>query len=139
MTLIFTSTKGNQTTFPRKQVNNNGVTSAKSGMPFKSQHMTQGNDFSLHRKAYNEFNTKENIEKAMKKGNMFMVNKGIAPFSSSSSYIERRKQQAIGKGSRTSNGVSMSFKNSEPYSRKTALAKARGGGSVAPKKKGAVN
>ena len=139
MSLIFTSTKGNLTSFPRRQVNNNGITNSKSGMPFKSQHMTQGNTFSMNRKAYNEIDTKENIANAMKKGNMFMTNKGIAPFSDSSSYIQRRKQQAIGKSSKTTDGTSMTYKNSEIYSAKTAIAKARGGGSVAPKKKGAVN
>jgi len=60
---------------------------------------------------------------------------------SSDQYIQRLKNKAIGSGSTNRNNVDFSFKannNSNLNTTNTALKKVRGGGCVAPAKKGAI-
>lgn len=113
---------------PIRQHINNGYTTAYMGMPFKPDTMTQGSEFSRARKVYNR--------DAGGGQNWF----------SSSQHIELKKINAIGKSSinrrATNNSMQhfnkMSFRSQERNSRNSALARVRGGGSVAPKKKGAI-
>ena len=53
-------------------------------------------------------------------------------------YIQRKKNNAIGRGSTNKDSQTMSFRSNDNNSRNTALAKCRGGGCVAPAKKGAL-
>lgn len=115
---------------PMRQNINNGFTTAYMGMPFKPDTMTQGSDFSRARKVYNR--------DAGGGQNWF----------SSSQHIELKKINAIGKSSINKRQVmpngafpketKMSFRSQERNSRNSALARVRGGGTVAPKKKGAI-
>ena len=62
-------------------------------------------------------------------------------FTSSEERIAMRKMEAIGKSSMKqgmSRTAPLSFRSQERNSRNTALSKVRGGGAVAPKKKGAI-
>ena len=70
-----------------------------------------------------------------------LVGKGGKNWAGASDYTQNKRLIAIGKGSmgNTNNPVpNTSFMARDQTSVKTALWKARGGGSVAPKKKGAV-
>ena len=70
-----------------------------------------------------------------------MVGKGGKNWAGASDYTQNKRLNAIGKGSmgNTNNTIATrSFIAQDQTSVKTALWKARGGGSVAPKKKGAV-
>lgn len=113
---------------PLKQSNNNNKTEALMGMPLKPNNMMQGNMFSMFRKAY------------VKKSS---VDKG---FFDSSQYIHLKKINATGKSSTNVNISSdntqlstgqMSFNGVDQNSARDARKKARSGGCVAPKKKGA--
>lgn len=108
---------------PMRQHINNGVTTAYMGMPFKPDTMTQGSEFSNARRAY--------VKDAGGGQNWF----------SSSQHIQLKKINAIGKSS-TKQGLlrnaPLSFRSQETTSRNSALARVRGGGCVAPKKKGAI-
>jgi len=108
-------------TFPLKQVNNNLQTRVPTGMPFKPASMTQGSEFVIGRETY--INT---IVQKKKFNN------------SSGEQINKLKMNAIGKSSFNRANNVMSFGGKDPTSVKTAIAKCRGGGCVAPKKKGAV-
>ena len=116
---------------PIKQHINNGYTEVQGGMPFKPDTMTQGSELSRARRVYSR--------DAGGGQNWF----------SSSQHLELKKINAIGKASRrllpsvdVATGVRtlprMSFRSQERNSRNSALARVRGGGSVAPKKKGAL-
>ena len=116
---------------PTRQHINNGYTEVQGGMPFKPDTMTQGDEYARARKTY-----------ARDAG-------GGQNWFSSSQHLELKKINAIGKGSRRlvskvdlATGVRtapmMSFRSQERNSRNSALARVRGGGSVAPKKKGAL-
>lgn len=116
---------------PTKQHLNNGLTSMPMGMPFKPDTMTQGSEFSRARKVY-----------ARDAG-------GGQNWFSSSQHLELKKINAIGKSSLNrikkynpatgkTEYSNMSFRSQERNSRNSALARVRGGGYVAPKKKGAL-
>lgn len=116
---------------PTKQHINNGYTEVQGGTPFKPDTMTQGSEYARARKIYSK--------DAGGGQNWF----------SSSQHLELKKINAIGKASRRlvsnvdlATGYKtppmMSFRSQEKNSRKSALARVRGGGAVAPKKKGAL-
>ena len=109
--------------FPTRQHINNGITTVHMGMPFKPDTMTQGSSFSNARREY------------------IKDSGGGQNWYASSDYIHLKKINTIGKSS-TKQGLSrfapMSFKSPDRTSRNSALARVRGGGSVAPKKKGAI-
>lgn len=95
--------------------------------------MTHGNSFSLGRKSFTLAFAKEqkvseiyNISGRLKP---YHMGKGV-PLASSQ-YVNKRKAQALGKSS-------LNYYNIDQTSRKSALSRVRGGGSVAPKKKGAI-
>ena len=120
----------NPSSFPIKQINNNGISTATRGMPFKSTNMTQGNTFSMSRAYYTKSFNKDDVVL-----NAYSKNKAIPV--SSSQYISKRKAKAIGKSSLLYSG-GLKYKNDNNNSVNSALSKVRGGGCVAPKKKGAV-
>ena len=106
--------------FPLKQINNNAQTRAYMGMPFKPATMTQGSDFAMGRQGY--------------------INDIGFP-SGSQQYIQqtqyaKKKKFNNSSGEQTNN--LMSFSASDNTTVNSALAKCRGGGCVAPAKKGAV-
>lgn len=106
-----------------KQHINNGITTVHMGMPFKPDTMTQGSTFSNARQTY------------------IKDSGGGQNWYASSDYIHLKKINAIGQSS-TKQGLArfspMTFKSTERTSRNSALARVRGGGCVAPKKKGAL-
>jgi len=120
--------------FPTKQVNNNKITNATMGMPFKPTTMTQGNSFAMGRQTFinkvgNPSETQQPILSKKKKFN-----------NTAGEHIYKRKINAIGNSSTNHQLPSqeMSFSGSDKPTVNSALRKARSGGSVAPKKKGGV-
>tara|TARA_Y100000356_G_C11150982_1_gene230633 strand:+ start:107 stop:448 length:342 start_codon:yes stop_codon:yes gene_type:complete len=112
---------------------NNGITTVKMGMPFKPNTMTQGNMFSIARVENTQYLQSEDSSKKWY---------GSSTSRSTSSYISSKRNRAIGNTSTMQglpNGTQHSFKSTDKTSRNTALQRARAGGSVAPKKKGAAN
>ena len=114
--------------FSLKQINNNAQTHAYMGMPFKPATMTQGSDFAMGRQGYiNDIYIQQTLLAKKKKFN-----------NSSGEQTNKRKMTAIGKSSVNQNNNLMAFSGSDNATVNTALAKCRGGGCVAPPKKGAV-
>lgn len=112
---------------------NNGITTVKTGMPFKPNNMAQGNMFSLARA--------ENIQYLQSEDNSKKWY-GSSSSRSTSSYISSKRNRVIGNTSTMQglpNGTEHSYKSTDKISRNTALRRVRAGGSVAPKKKGANN
>jgi hypothetical protein len=114
--------------FSLKQINNNAQTHAYMGMPFKPATMTQGSEFAMGRQGYiNDIYIQQTLLAKKKKFN-----------NSSGEQTNKRKMTAIGKSSVNQNNNLMAFSGSDNATVNTALAKCRGGGCVAPPKKGAV-
>jgi hypothetical protein len=90
------------------------------GMPFKPATMAQGSMFSLARMCY------------------LRESGGGKTWNDSSAYTQLKRIVATGKSSLNQAGNKMSFSGPDQTSVKTAITRCRGGGSVAPKKKGAV-
>lgn len=139
---------------PLRQHINNGMTTAYMGMPFKPDTMTQGSEFSRARRIYSRvdrFKKKTSVEDQQagivrsdnftKKSKVIQALPVQKHFTSSEERIAMRKMEAIGKSSMKqgmSRTAPLSFRSQERNSRNTALSKVRGGGAVAPKKKGAI-
>lgn len=127
---------------PTKQHLNNGMTTAYMGMPFKPDTMTQGSDFSRARRLYSRvdtFRTSGSLDRTNHNTTQHLPTQ--KQFTSSDQRIAMRKMGAIGKSSMKQGlhrNAPFSFRSQERNSRNTALAKVRGGGTVAPKKKGAI-
>jgi hypothetical protein len=122
--------------FSLKQINNNAQTQAYMGMPFKPATMTQGNDFALGRQAYiNEIGF-PNGSKQYIQQTQFAKKKKFN--NSSGEQTSKRKMNAVGQSSINKNQKLMAFSGSDNTTVNSALAKCRGGGCVAPPKKGAV-
>ena len=134
---------------PLKQNQPNNRTLVAMGMPFKPDPMTQGNIFSMGRAAYNK-GVVQNVND-IGQGNdpiqsRFTVPQhkkkwyGASASRTSSEHTNLRTIEATGKSSMNSvNTQPMSFSGPDQTSQKTALARCRGNGCTAPKKKGAVN
>ena len=107
-----------------KNAGNNAVINAKSGMPQKFYPSSNDSMFSNARSQYRN----DSGGGALLSGNY-----------DSSQHIQLKKLNAIGKGSMLKNQVSFQGQAtpSDSY-RNSALARVRGGGTVAPKKKGAL-
>ena len=108
---------------PRTQINNNGYSTVKMGMPFKPQTMAQGSMFSNARKTYN------------KDGG------GGQNWYSSSDVTALKRINAIGKSSTRiglKNTDKLSYRSQDNNLKNSALRRCRSGGCVAPKKKGAI-
>lgn len=125
MPLVFTS-----------KSNNNGILKSYMAMPFKPNTMTQGSEFTNSRNIYIE--SVQNINTITNTKSNLIRNNG---WLSSDSYIQRKKAKAIGKSS-TKQGLpkdaELSYKNTDRNIRNSTLARVRGGGCVAPKKKTSV-
>jgi hypothetical protein len=127
--------------FPLKQNINNNQTSAIMGIPFKPATMTQGNDFAAARFAY----IKDVGNPAIATPSAFIgtYGKSKKKFNNSAGeQIYLKKINAVGKSSTNSKKINpnslMSFAGPDNTSVKSSLAKCRGGGCIAPKKKGGV-
>jgi len=106
---------------------NNGISYSINGSPFKPNTMEQGSIFSNSIHSYTNIPSNFTTKKTW--GN------------SSDQYIKYKKIQSIGENKRNIGlpiGSPLSYKSTENNSRKTAISRVRGGGAVAPKKKGAV-
>ena len=117
---------------PLKQINNNNYTRTVMGIPLKPDTMTQGSDFSKARKKF----IQTPVRHYEYTNSAYSKNKA-APVSSSQ-LIESRRMKAIGKSSTNYLHQKMSWSSRDTTFRNSALARVRGGGSVAPKKKGAL-
>lgn len=125
---------------PTKQNIPNNITDSVMGLPFKSGTMTQGNFFSMARAAYNK-NVNKNVDGIGKTQLPDGKKKwyGASSSRSCSEHINLKGIEATGKG--TTNQIitqPMSFSGPDQTTVKTALARCRGNGCVAPKKKGAI-
>lgn len=162
MSLIVPQTVG-PASIPLKQSDNNNLTNVKMGTPFKPAPMAQGNMFSLGRAMFKRSNLNANIggwdPQNPLSNKTSIVNNGIAvhPGSNYSSningwiastkmkkcsgnsadYIRYKSSNAIGKSSMTKSSIPLSFAGTDQTSVKTAISRCRGGGCVAPAKKGA--
>ena len=121
--------------FPTKQVNNNKITNATMGMPFKPTTMTQGASFPMGRRTFinkvsNTSETQQQQQPILSKKKKFNNTAG--------EHINKRKNNAIGNFSTNHLSQEMSFSGIDKPTVNSALRKARSGGSVAPKKKGSV-
>ena len=117
---------------PLKQIINNGFTRSKMGMPFKPDTMTQGSEFSGARATF----INAPVSRHEYTNSAYSKNKA-APVSSSQ-LIESRRTKAIGKSSTNRQSKIMSYRSQDTSFRNSSLARVRGGGTVAPKKKGAL-
>ena len=125
--------------FPLKQINNNKITNVKSGMPFKPDSMTQGNDFNMGRQVYISNSIIDLNKNTIRNPPSNSVGLGLKKFNQSSGeYVSARKMNAVGKSSINTQTTPMSFSSKDQNLVNSALSRVRGGGCVAPKKKGAV-
>jgi hypothetical protein len=128
---------------PHKQNIPNNQSTATMGMPFKPAPMTQGSFFSISRAAYNK-NVNQNVNsvgQTNSSGQTTTKKKwiGVSGSRSAAEHIRLKSIEATGKG--TTNRLqpqTFSFSGPDQTTNKTALARCRGSGCVAPKKKGAV-
>jgi hypothetical protein len=124
--------------FSLKQINNNAQTNAYMGMPFKPATMTQGSEFALGRQGYiNDVGFPSGSQQYIQQTQYAKKKKFN---NSSGEQTNKRKMTAIGKSSinKFNNNNLMAFSGPDNATVNTALAKCRGGGCVAPPKKGAV-
>ena len=122
--------------FSLKQINNNAQTKAYMGMPFKPATMTQGSEFAIGRQGYiNDIGYPSGSQQYIQQTQYAKKKKFN---NSSGEQTNKRKMNAIGKSSVNRNNNLMAFSASDNATVNSALAKCRGGGCVAPPKKGAV-
>lgn len=122
--------------FSLKQINNNAQTKAYMGMPFKPATMTQGSEFAIGRQGYiNNVGYPSGSQQYIQQ-TQYAKKKNFN--NSSGEQTNKRKMNAVGKSSVNRNNNLMAFSGSDNTTVNSALAKCRGGGCVAPKKKGAV-
>ena len=106
-----------------KNKGNNAVVNSQMGMPQKFYPSAGDSMFSRARRAY----IKDSGGGTLLSGNY-----------DSSQHIAMKKINAIGKGSTLKSTVSFQGKSNDTTTVNRSLARVRGGGTVAPKKKGAV-
>ena len=154
-TVYYSPNSQNPVSFPLKQNINNGITNSNYGMPQKFNGADGGASFSMGRNIYlnthkanettqvsltNAYAKRHSCSTCNKQQCGCMSGKSI-PVQSSDQYIQRRKNQAIGRGTITGqNGGStaLSFKttqtgNKHSTSANSALRRSRSGGSVTPR------
>ena len=111
------------------EIINNGIGQGGASMPFKPNTVASGTRFSMFRmsaiRAY--------ADNAPASG----VKPAVSQSMDGGSYIERKKALATKPGRAAPTSQSVAFKSVETNSARSALSRVRGGGSVAPKKKGA--
>ena len=133
---FFSQTVGSAS-IPIKQNHPNNLSSAKMGMPFKPDQMTQGNALSIGRMAYNK-GVNRNVDDIGKGAQHKKKWYGASSSRMSSEHTNLRTIEATGKGTTNQiNPQTFSFSGPDQTSQKTALARCRGNGCVSPKKKGA--
>jgi|688.fasta_scaffold388484_3 hypothetical protein len=140
MSMIKPETVGDAS-IPLKQNIPNNQSSVVMGLPFKPNTMTQGSFFSMSRKLYNK-NVNQNVDGVGKplENDVNAKKKwyGASSSRTSAEHIRLKGVEATGKGSTNQiNTETFSFAGPDQTTVKTALARSRGSGSVAPKKKGA--
>ena len=106
-----------------KNKGNNAVVNSQMGMPQKFYPSAGDSMFSTARRAY----VKDSGGGTLLSGNY-----------DSSQHIAMKKINAIGKGSTLKSTVSFQGKSNDTTTVNRSLARVRGGGTVAPKKKGAL-
>lgn len=111
-----------------KQRGNNALLYGKMMMPQKFNPSDGGSYFSMARNEYsqNSGKTPSSKERTFDGCN-----------NDQSGYIQRKKMNAVGKGSMIQSGA-ISFRSNDANTVNTRLQRCRSGGSVAPAKKGAV-
>jgi len=120
--------------FPTKQVNNNKITNAIMGMPFKPTTMIQGASFAMGRRTF--INKVSNPSETQQQQPILSKKKKFN--NTAGEHINKRKNNAIGNSSTNHLSQEMSFSSIDKPTVNSALRKVRSGGSVAPKKKGGV-
>jgi hypothetical protein len=110
-------------TTPVTQHQPNNQTQVAFGMPFKPAPMAQGSMFANARLAYSRLKTSPVAK--------------FKTYQDASNVTQAKRIVATGKGTDNLSGELMSFSGPDQTSVKTALARCRGGGCTAPKKKGA--
>lgn len=110
-------------------------------IPFKYLEVPAWGGVSANATAQSEFLSIHTRKDVIQKSKVIQALPVQKHFTSSEERIAMRKMEAIGKSS-MKQGMSrtspLSFRSQERNSRNTALSKVRGGGAVAPKKKGAI-
>ena len=120
--------------FPTKQVNNNKITNAIMGMPFKPTTMTQGASFAIGRRTF--INKVDNPSETSQQSINSLKKKKFN--NTAGEHIYKRKINAIGNSSTNHLSQEMSFSSNDKPTVNSALRKVRSSGSVAPKKKGII-
>jgi hypothetical protein len=138
--MLKSSTSGPASIPLHEGIINNKQTNVPKGMPFKPDTMEQGNVFSIGRMAFARMNTQMSAKPPTAAVmNSTLVGKGGKNWCGSSSYTENKRRIAIGKSSMNTLPTALTaFSAANRNDVKDAVAKCRGGGCVAPKKKGAV-
>jgi hypothetical protein len=154
MSLVFTSRYGGPAGFPVRRNPINGQTRSVMGMPAKFAGADGGASFAIGRSAFlsrpvRAFRLSELVSETgwsrsgtSINGKIVYAGNGKGPkVETAEEQIRRKKNNAIGRSS-TKAGLAddalLSFRSQDRTSRNSALARVRGGGSVAPAKKGAV-
>jgi hypothetical protein len=137
---LITSQTNGASSIPGQQHHPNNLSTAVKGMPFKPAQMTQGNDFAMARAVYYN-NVKKNLDISVIQPANSTKNKwyGSSMGRTAGQQISAKGMNTVGKA--TTNTLSpqpFSFSGKDQTTVKTALVRCRGGGCVAPKKKGAV-
>jgi hypothetical protein len=143
-TLVISPQTTGPASIPSKQNIPNNRSTDVMGMPFKPAPMTQGSFFSMSRMAYNR-GVNRNVDAIGKDQTQPAYGKkkwyGASSSRTSSEHINLKSIEATGKGSTNQLGPvnnTFSFSGPDQTTTKTALARCRGNGCVAPKKKGAI-
>lgn len=135
-TPLIPSQTGGPQSIPGKQNIPNNQSSVANGMPFKPDQMTQGNVFAMSRAAYRA-NVNQNVLDVGQPPKKKWY--GVSGSRTSSEHTNLMGIQSLGKGSLNQiNTQTFSFSGPDQTTVKTALTRVRGGGCIAPKKKGAV-
>jgi hypothetical protein len=115
MTLIFPSTNPASKVILGKQRGNNALATTQNAMPAKFYPSDNTNNFSLNRFSYKKDTVSDTT------------------YTDTSSYIQKKKAQAVGVQSRYSGNFA--YKSNVDNDRKQAVRRVRAGGSVVPMKK----
>jgi len=132
-----TSFARDKATTGKSSVNNNSVLSGQNVMPMKGQTTTSGGQFSMMRQIYqrtpkeNPANHNSGSGKGTASGGWWGKGKHESVYQDNSSYLIRKKAQAIGKKAYSS---PISFNSNPTNDVKNAVKRVRSSGSVPPRK-----
>ena len=134
-TPLIPSQTGGPSSIPGKQHIPNNQSSVPNGMPFKPNTMTQGSFFSMSRAAYRAKVNQNVLDVGQAPKKKWY---GVSGSRTSSEHTNLKGIQSTGKESLNQiNTKTFSFSGPDQTSIKSALTRCRGGGCIAPKKKGA--